>query len=607
MVILQLLIQIYQVWIWLFLPPAEGRNLILISVDTLRADRLSCYGYQATRTPSFDRLASEGFLFEQAFSEYPLTLPSHATMLTGQTPLRHGIRENAGFHLGPEQTTLAEMLQAREYRTAAFIGSYVLAAEFGISQGFDTFDEDFATSVENVEASTDLQRPAPEVTARFLGWLREIQDQKFFAFVHFYDPHMPRPDGYDAEVSVVDASLAEIDRFLRESGLLEKTDIVLTSDHGESLGEHGEAGHGFFVYDSSLHVPLIVRPAGSGGRRGERIGRQVSLVDLMPTMLARLGMQIPPSVQGRSLWPLFSNHPVPEAPLYSECFVPQLHFGWSRLESLRLGRYKYIEAPKPELYDIVEDPGEVRNLYAQRSTLAREYRKKLLAFIEDYGAGAQTAQPEPTAPDTARKLLSLGYLNTGGAKPKTDQSGLVDPKDRIAAFDQYHAILNELSNGRLDPNVFDNLNKLAAAAPEVRGISYLQAWAFELAGRLEAAREKYQVALVDQPDNLMARSRYATLLIKVRELKEAEKQLKEILSRAPSDYKSKNNLAGLYRITGRRDEAIREVREITRMRPNYATAWLNLGRLEAEAGNPSAAQAAFAQAYLLNPNLRPGN
>ncbi|MFB3903778.1 MAG: sulfatase-like hydrolase/transferase [Acidobacteriota bacterium] len=603
---LQLLVYVLQLWIWLVLPSGEAGNLILISVDTLRADRLSCYGYQANRTRHFDRWASEGFLFQQAFSEYPLTLPAHVSMLTGETPLRHRIRENAGFHLDPGQTTLAEILQDQQYRTAAFIGSYVLAAEFGVAQGFEVFDEDFATSIENVGVSTDLQRPAPEVAARFLQWLKENQDQKFFAFVHFYDPHMPRPQGYDSEVSIVDQTLGEIDAFLRESRLLEKTDIVLTSDHGESLGEHGEEGHGFFVYDSTLHVPLIVRPAGRGGRRGERIAHQVSLADLMPTILERLRVPIPASVQGRSLWPLCSGKTVQDTPLYSESFVPQFHFGWSPLASLRLGKYKYIDAPRPELYDLTEDPRETRNLYDQQPTIAREYRKELLAFISKYGAGAPEKKPAPTDTDTARKLLALGYLNTGSAKPKTEGSSLLDPKDRIAVFERYHAVLNELSNSRPGPGVLADLRKLKEAAPEVRGIFYLQAWASELAGNLEAAREMYQEAVKAQPDNTMARSRYATLLIRLRDFDEAEKQLKEIVRQAPSDYKARNNLAGLYRLTGRRDEALREIREITRIRPQYAIAWLNLGRLEAEAGNAGAAEAALAQAYLLDPKLRQG-
>ncbi|RPJ49962.1 MAG: hypothetical protein EHM23_35910 [Acidobacteria bacterium] len=337
---------------WLLFPSLEARNLILISVDTLRADRLSCYGYQKNRTPNFDRWASEGFLFRQAFTEYPLTLPAHATMLTGQFPVTHGVRENVGFELKSAQTTLAEVFRANGYRTAAFIGSYVLASEFGISQGFETFDEDFTTSIENVGASTDLQRSAPEVTRTFLAWLKRNQNNKFFVFVHFYDPHTPRPQGYDPEVSRVDRSLAEIDHFLRQNRLLEKTDIVLTSDHGEALGDHGEAGHGFFIYDATLHVPLIIRPA--GGRAGPDgvVKDQVSLVDVMPTVLDMMGLKSPASVQGRSLTPLFSKRTIREAAIYAESFVPELQFGWSPLRSIRLGRYKYIGAPKPELYDV---------------------------------------------------------------------------------------------------------------------------------------------------------------------------------------------------------------------------------------------------------------
>ncbi|RPI24717.1 MAG: hypothetical protein EHM61_16355 [Acidobacteria bacterium] len=600
MAILRFLLEILHLWIWLFAPPPETRSLILISVDTLRADRLSCYGYQNNRTPHFDLWASEGFLFEQAYSEYPLTLPAHATMLTGQIPPRHGVRENAGFRLNSDQTTLAEVLRDHKYRTAAFIGSYVLASEFGVSQGFETFDESFATSIENGGASTEVQRSAPEVTTRFLDWLGHNQDQAFFAFVHFYDPHMPRPEGYDPEVSRVDESLGDIDRFLRENDLLRKTDIILTSDHGESLGDHGEAGHGFFVYDSTLHVPLIVRPAGSRGRRGTRIQHRVSLADLMPTILGRLNIDVPSSVQGRSLRPALSNQPVPEAPLYSECFVPELHFGWSPLQSLRLGRYKYIDAAKPELYDILEDRGELRNLCSQQPGIAADYHKKLRHFIADYGAGRDPAAPRQTDPDTLRKLMALGYLNTGSAK-KAQSAALIDPKDRIAVFEQYHEVLNHLSAGRLHPSLFEAIRKLRKAAPEVRGITYLQAWGFELSGNLKAARENYQMAVKEQPDNAMARSRYATLLIKLQELEEAERQLKEILRGVPSDYKSRNNLAGLYWMTGRREQAVQEVKGITRARPDYLAAWQNLGRLQAEAGNWREAELAFLRVTQLDP------
>ncbi len=584
--------------LWLSPLSLNAKNLILISVDTLRADRLSCYGYQKNRTPHFDLWASEGFLFQQAFSEYPLTLPAHATMLTGRFPVSHGIRENAGFTLKSAETTVAEVFRANGYRTAAFIGSYVLASEFGISQGFETFDQDFTTSIEDVGASTELQRSAPEVTERLLRWLRDNRNNNFFAFVHFYDPHMPRPHGYDAEVSLVDRSLGDIDAFLRQNNLLEKTDVVLTSDHGESLGDHGEAGHGFFIYDSTLHIPLIIRPAGGRGRKGVTVNEQFSLVDLMPTVLQMEGIKIPACVQGRNLAGVLSSRRVREAPLYSESFVAELQFGWSVLRSLRMGKYKYIEAPKPELYDLSRDPGETRNLYSKLGSTCQEYRAKLREFLARYPAASQSVKAGPVDAETRRKLTALGYINTGGGRSKARS---IDPKDRIAAFEQYHEIMNRLSGGSFNPSVFGDLEKLKASAPEIEGISYLLGWACELSGKRQEARANYRIAVERRPDNPMARARYAGVLIGLREWDEAERQLAEILRRDPSDYRSRNNLAGLYVMTGRKAQALQEVRKITQMRPRYSAAWQNLGRLLAESGNVNEAESAFRRVIQLDP------
>jgi arylsulfatase A-like enzyme/Flp pilus assembly protein TadD len=585
-------------WLW---PARRAANLILISVDTLRADRLGCYGYSRNQTPHFDRWAAEGFLFTHAFSEYPLTLPAHVTMLTGQLPLHHGVRENAGYQLGQDETTVAEVLKRGGYRTAAFIGAYVLASEFGVSQGFDTFDQAFATSIETVGASAELQRPAPAVTSAFLRWLADHEDRPFFAFVHFFDVHLPRPGGYDPAVSRVDESLGEIDAFLRRSGLLERTTIILTADHGESLGDHNEAGHGFFVYDSSVHIPLILRPAGSRGRRGVRIDDPVSLADVTPTILDTLGAGIPPSVEGRSLRPLLGGDRLPEPELYSECFVPQLHFGWSPLESLRFREYKYIEAPRPELYDVAKDPGELRNLCTERPALAEEYRRKLASFVERHAGQGRAQGSQPADPDVVRNLMTLGYVSPGSARPKQDLPAPVDPKDRIAVFEKYHEILNLLANDRPYPAIFQDLERLSAAAPEMRGVAYLQAWGLELAGRLEPARDSYRLALQEQPDNTMARARYASLLLDLHEVDEAERQFKEVLKSAPKDYRTRNNLAGLYRATGRRELAVQEVRTVTEMRPNYATAWLNLGHLQAEAGRWNEAEEAFLRVVQIDP------
>jgi arylsulfatase A-like enzyme/Flp pilus assembly protein TadD len=591
-------------WLW---PARRAANLILISVDTLRADRLGCYGYSRNQTPHFDRWAAEGFLFTHAFSEYPLTLPAHVTLLTGQLPLHHGVRENAGYKLDEDETTLAEVLKSSGYRTAAFIGAYVLASEFGVSQGFDTFDQAFATSIETVGASAELQRPAPAVTSAFLRWLADHEDRPFFAFVHFFDVHLPRPGGYDAAVSRVDESLGEIDAFLRRSGLLETTAIILTADHGESLGDHNEAGHGFFVYDSSLHVPLILRPPGSRGKRGVRIDDAISLADVTPTVLDTLGAEIPASVDGRSLRPLLRGDRLPEPELYSECFVPQLHFGWSPLRSLRFREYKYIEAPRPELYDVGRDPGELRNLCVERPALAGEYRRKLVSFVERHAGEGRAQGSQPADPEMLRKLMTLGYVSAGSARSSPDLAAPVDPKDRIAVFEKYHGILNLLANDRPYPAMFRDLERLSAAAPELRGVAYLRAWALELAGKLEPARDSYRLALQEQPDNTMARARYASLLLKLHEVDEAERQFKEVLKSAPGDYRTRNNLAGLYRTTGRRELAVREVRTVTEMRPNYATAWLNLGHLQAEAGQWNEAEEAFLRVVQIDPTNAAGH
>ncbi len=582
---------------WFTLASAHAENVMLISVDTLRADHLSCYGYRKNLTPHFDEWARQGVLFEQAYSDVPLTLPAHSTMLTGTFPFTHGVRENVGFVLQPDRTTLAEVFEANGYHTAAFIGSYVLASEFGMAQGFQVFDEQFGSSIESAGASTELQRPAPEVTRRLLAWLGKQKGQKFFVFVHFYDPHMPRPDGYDAEVSRVDRSLGEIDAFLRKNGMIEDTDIVLTADHGEGLGDHAEEGHGFFVYDSTLHIPLIIRPGVSRAGRGQKIADQVSLADLMPTILQMAGLKVPAAVQGRSLLPLLSGKPIAQEPLYAECYVPELQFGWSPLRSIRLGHYKYIDAPKPELYDLSRDPGELRNLYSEQDALAHKYRRKLLEFLQKYGGSKSPAQPKRGTSETLEKLATLGYAKVGSPGAATR----IDPKDRIIAFEQYYGILDELSAGRVSGGVFENLNKLEVSAPEMRGLTFLRAWAFELSGNLPEAQANYQLEIAKDPDNLMARARYARVLTQLHQLDAAEKELKEILKLAPSDYKSRNNLAGLYHMTGRNAEALEEVRKITRMRPGYSAAWQNLGNLQAEAGKFKEATEAFRTVIKLDP------
>jgi arylsulfatase A-like enzyme/Flp pilus assembly protein TadD len=586
-------------------PEVSARNLILISVDTLRADRLSCYGYEGNQTPNFDRWAREGVRFEHAYTETPLTLPAHASLMTGLFPTAHGIRENLGFKLDPDFPALAEIFRNNGYATAGFIGSYVMSSETGIARGFQVYDETFDRTIESVVAPTQLQRSADQVTDRFLEWLREHRGGPFFVFLHYFDPHMPRPRGYDWEVTQVDRNLGRIDGFLREHDLLEDTHLVVTSDHGESLGEHGESGHGFFIYDATLRVPLIFRPASTAGmERSRTVPDPVSLADVMPTVLELAGLNVPESVQGRSLVPLLEGGALESTGLYAESYVPSLQFGWSPLRSIRTERYKFIEAPRPELYDLESDPGETRNLYREEIHLGRTYRGKL----EEWVSAHESARVAPTAaipPEVMERLAALGYVGTG-SRPG-GRASRIDPKDRIEAFERYHYILNQLSAGESDRGLLAEVELLRGSAPEIPGIGFLLAWIHEELGQFPEARRHYEAAVRTDPDNLLARSRYAALLIRLGDYDDAEGELLRILSRAPDDYKSRNNLAGLYHMTGRQDQAAEQLRLLVGLRPNYSAAWQNLGNLLLAGEDWPGAEKAFRRVIELNPDNAAGH
>jgi len=579
-----------------------GENLILISVDTLRADHLACYGYRANSTPNFDRLARESILFERAFSEYPLTLPAHSTMLTGLYPFDHGVVENVGFRLDDSRRTLAEMLKANGYVTAGVAGSYVMGAEFGVAQGFDYYDDRFAVSIESVVPATSIERPAAEVTRLALDWLKTNRAGKFFLFLHYYDPHMPRPLGYDAEVTQVDKSLGTLLDYLDAGGLLADTHLILTSDHGEGLGEHGEEGHGFFIYDATVHVPLLVRFA--GGARSGRVAAPVSLVDVVPTALELLGIPPPDGIQGKSLMPLVEGKPSGRESVFAETRIPELHFGWSALRSIRDQRYKYVDAPEPELYDLAEDPAEKKNLHDSNSPLSRKYQGLLESFLGRLPeSGSRPVARQRADAETLERLAALGYVAPGGSR----QDSGIDPKQRIAAFEAYHAILNLLAEGRVDSTILGQLDRLQVEAPEMRGVDYLRAWAWEVLGEAGQAVSAYQSALRGDPADYQARGRYARLLLRQKDYRRAEDQFLVLLRQMPDDYKSRNNLAGLYHMTGRTAEAIAEMEKIVSQRPSYAAAWQNLGQLYLLTRDYRKAENAFRRLVALTPGNPAGH
>ncbi len=584
----------------LTLEPLFAENILLVSVDTLRADHLSCYGYRGSRTPAMDRWAAEGVRFDKTYSEYPLTLPAHSTLLTGLYPFQHGVRENVGFVLPASQATLAGILKRNGYLTAGFAGSYVLASEFGIAQGFDTYDERFGTPLEKAVAATSLRRPAEQVADSFLAWLASHRAARFFAFVHFYDPHAPCPDGYDAEVSRVDRSIARIDSYLRKSNLLDKTHILLVSDHGESLGEHGESGHGFFLYDSTLHIPLIVRPAAGFSVAQKSPKQVVSLVDVMPTILQMAGLPVPAGLRGRSLVQAMQGKESGSVGIYAETYVPQLQFGWSALRSFRSGRYILIDAPRPELYDLEADPAEKVNLYERNRSLAAQYRERLLDFLGRGQAGKGSAR-RPSR-EAVEKLGSLGYVGMDGGKTAGDFGRGIDPKDRISVFESYHEVLYEISNHRLSGETLGRIDAIRKQAPELRSVDFLEAQVCEGLGRLQDAEARYRRGLAAEPRNDIARAGFARLLSQLRKLDEAEQEFRKVLASDPADYRSRNNLAGIYMTKGNLGLALAELKKALATRPTYALGWLNMGQVYLRLGNGAEAEAALRKAVRLDPS-----
>jgi len=404
-------------------------SLLLITIDTLRADRVGAYGHREALTPNLDALAAAGTLYEEAFTHTPVTLPAHATLLTGRLPPEHGVRSNSFYRLPEGETTIAEILRGEGFRTAGFVAGAPLDRRFGLAQGFDTYDDELSPAR---GGQLMAERDAAAVADAALEWLKGVGDAPFFLWVHFFDPHHPyQPpqsflsltgSAYEGEVAFCDQEIGKLVGALKGSGRLSTTLLVATSDHGESLGEHGEATHGIFLYDATLRVPLIL--SGPGIPRGVRDPRgPVGLVDILPTLLGRLGLAARAGLSGRDL---FGQEP--SELLYAETYLPRDFYNWSELKAVRSLRMKFVEAPVRELYDLTDDPGETRNLAAERPESVRQ----LVARME---AWAQSEKENPFQPDSGllEQLTSLGYVAGGRAAGLTGgpSAGRSDPKAKI--------------------------------------------------------------------------------------------------------------------------------------------------------------------------------
>lgn len=427
-------------------PSAQARrpNVILVSIDTCRADRLSCYGFERNTTPNIDAIAVEGVLFRRAIAPTSVTLPSHSSMMTGTTPPFHGVHDNQMYRLADSNVTLAEVLRDNGYETGAVVGSFVLDPKFGLAQGFDFYDANMLRSGASKRTLND--RPAVEINRIARPWLIDHADRPFFLFMHYFDPHFPyeppqpysstfATDRYAGEIAYVDHCIGELRAELIRLGIYDSTLLVITSDHGESLGEHGENSHGWFIYNSTTHVPLVMKLPGRNKSR--IVEEKVALIDLAPTILNQLGISVPADMEGQDLSSLLAGDQVNavERFIYSEALEPS-RYGCSSLLALQDSQWKYIQSSQPELYDLRLDPNELNNLYTADSEIASSLRTRLSAFLSNRTRTKLEGGTQASDPETLKRLEGLGYVGGGrniGYEFETDKE---DPKDFLPIYSE---------------------------------------------------------------------------------------------------------------------------------------------------------------------------
>lgn len=527
-------------------PPASKPlpSVLLVTIDTLRADRVGAYGDAAARTPSLDALARDGVLFERAFTPVPLTLPAHATILTGLLPPEHGVRGNGSFALREGPRTLAETLRARGLRTAAFVGGFPVARRFGLARGFDTYDDAFARAP---GLHFDFaERPADRVVDAARAWLGATPGP-VFVWAHFYDPHAPYapPEGfrgsdpYRGEIAFADAMLARLLETwrARPGPSLE----VVTSDHGEAFGERGEESHGLFVYDTTLRVPLLLR--GPGLPAGLRCGPPVSLRDLPATLAAWAGAG---GLPGRSLERFWARDgtAAAEPPLYAETLAPRLDFGWSELRAWRSGRHKYVRAPRAELYDLEDDPEESRNLAAAHPELAASLEGELRAALAKMG---DVEAHRAAGSDTSERLRSLGYVQGPGGRG----SG-ADPKDRLEVARRIARATGPFRGPEEVVTVYRDIDRLD---PENPLVGLRLADALLRAGRPAEAIPVFRRVVAGGPRSADPFVGLATAYAHLGRLDESKQALERALEVDPSSGQAQYNLGEIARARGELQDA----------------------------------------------------
>lgn len=602
-------------------PAARPRHLVVVTIDTLRADRLGAYGSTTVPTPHFDRLASEGVRAVDASAHVPITRPSHASLFTGRYPAEHGVRDNISLPLAGDVPTLAAALKAQGFATAAFVSTFVLTSASGLARGFDHYDDalEGAAGAGGATSIGQAQRRGDATLDRVEQWLdartAEERAKRTALWVHLYDPHdpyePPEPFAsrfadrlYDGEVAWTDTLLGRLRSSLEARQLWNDALVVVTADHGEALGEHGETGHGFFAYETTLRVPLVLR--GPGVPAGTTFAPTLRLIDVAPTVLELLGLPVLDGATGRSLAaPVTGGAPGPPQTTYAESLTPLVHYQWSDLRVLRDGRWKYILAPRPELYDLTADPGELTDLSASNPATARRLRAELEGLLKAERARALDATSRPAlSAETLQKLGALGYVSPGAPRDSVAQGA--DPKDKIAEFSLLSGLMREgltlLDERRYTESVarFTRLREVGADSFQLH---FYLGQALAGLGRHPQAEQSFARSIAIMPSFTQAHVSLAETRIARQDLRGALAALQQGQTDAPNEPVLFDKEGQVWQALGDAGKAMAAYERVAALAPADALVRWRMGELLLSLGRPDAARERFTEATTLDPTV----
>jgi len=592
---------------------AEQPSVILITLDTTRADRMGFLGSKRGLTPNLDALAKQSAIFTRAYSQVPLTTPSHATILTGTYPQFSQVVD-LGSPLGKDLPYLPDILRKHGYHTAAFVGSQVLdprsAAAPGFDRGFDTYDAAYHSRSPGEDRYHSVERRATVVVQHAVAWLQKQRGNQIFLWVHLYDPHDPYDPPppfkakyasapYDGEIAYSDFAVGKLIAVLRADGIYDKAVIAVAADHGEALGEHGEQSHGLFLYDDTIHVPLLIKlPAGHSV--GRRVTSRVSLVDLAPTLLRELGIEVPTAMQGTSLAGPMKADGATDHPAYAETDYPYRAFGWSSLRSWRAGKYLYIDAPEPELYDQSSDPEAVRNLASDSAAVSDTMQSQLDQFRKKTSSAAPSAAV--LSPDQAEQLQALGYIssNSGKSEAEAKQRG-TDPKDKVAISNLLHQALLNMDEEHYKEAI-PQLQQLLNRDPNIALANLELGRAFNNVQDYTKALPFLQKAVELSPDSGRAHYELGVALGETGDWAAAATQLEAAVPHAPDSEDMRFYLGMAYDELGRTSDAAKNFEAALKINPDHYRANLLLGRILGMQNEPAAALPYLQRAVKLEPD-----